>query len=156
MIELELSIQLLTGLATAVYVFVVLGTGSVGPAAATAGMVGLTPLLSWIIVPEFLGFADVGLPVAVRRPAVLLVGVAILLRYLPLRTSRFSETGLRVAGISAAVLFWGGVALSSANWIVALGAALPAIAGAMAVTRPAGASSDGAQPQAPGRTDSEQ
>lgn len=155
MIELELSVQLLTGLSTAVYAFVVAGTSTMTPVRATAGIIGLAPLLSWIVVPPFLGVADLSLPLVARRPAVLLVGIAILLRYLPLRTGRMGAGGTRAAAVAGALLFWAGVSLSAANWIVAVATLLPAAVSAAAPIRKAAESSDEARRPNRDHTDSE-
>jgi hypothetical protein len=146
-IELELSVQLLTGLATAVFTFVVVITAAVSPARAAVGLVGLAPLAAWILLPEFLQIGAIDLPIRIRRPAVLLVAVAILLRYIPLRARRFAAGAVRATAIAAAVTFWAGVGLSSANWIVAVAALLPAFASALSATPRVAASSDATPPQ---------
>jgi hypothetical protein len=144
MIDLELSIRLLIALASAVFAGVVVVTREASGARLAAAAVGLAPLIAWIVAPQFLSVAELSLPVAVRRPAVLLVGVAILLRYLPLRTDRHGGRGTRLAPVAAAILFWTGVAVTSANWIVAVGALLPATASLTWTRATSGASSDAA------------
>ena len=153
MIELELSVRLLAGLATAVFAFVVIVTAIVSPVRAAAGLVGLTPLIGWILVPEFLQAGTISLPIVIRRPAVLLIAVAILLRYIPLRSRHFTTAAIRATAVAAAGLFWLGIALSAANWIVALSALLPAFASAFSSTQRAAVSSYVTRPHSSNQSD---
>jgi hypothetical protein len=131
-IELETSIRLMIGLATALFAVVTVLFSRLSTVHTAVGAVGLAPLLLWIAAPEFLNAAQIEVPVTWARPAVLLVGAAIVVRYLATRTGRAGRGARRGLGIASAVLFWTGVALTTGNWIVVVSVTIPAtIAGAV-------------------------
>ena len=128
MIDPELSLTVLTGLAAAVYAFVVVVTTTVPPIRLAVGAVGFGPFVWWVFGPHFFDFAEIALPPGIRRPALVLIGLAIATRYASVRSNRVGARGLRIAAVTAAALFWVGVGVSTANLLLAATALLPAFA----------------------------
>ncbi|MFW6212503.1 MAG: hypothetical protein ACOC8L_06355 [Spirochaetota bacterium] len=133
MIELETSIRLMIGLATALFAVVTVLFSRVSSTHAAIGAVGLAPLLVWIAAPEFLAVAQLEVPLYWARPAVLLVGAAIVFRYLATRSGGARRGARRGLGVASGVLLWVGAAVTTGNWIVAVSVILPAIVAAVVI-----------------------
>jgi hypothetical protein len=121
------------GLAAAVFAVVTVLFSRVSTIHAAVGTVGLAPLLVWIVAPGFLSAAQVEVPIAWARPAVLLVGAAIVARYVATRSGRAGKGARRGLGIASGVLFWAGAAVTTGNWIVVVSVTIPAIIAAVVI-----------------------
>ncbi len=134
MIDTTTSVQLLAGLAIVVYALVTVVLTRITTRAGTLAAIGLAPGVIWVIAPDALAAGSMDLPFPVRRLALLLIGVAVAVRYLSARTDQPAGTR-RVAGIVSAICFWSGVSVTSGNWLVSIGALVSAAVFATSIGR---------------------
>ena len=125
--DLATSVALLLGVSVVLYFILTVVFTRITTRTYLLAAAGLVPLLVWVIAPYAVSAGDLGVSLAVRRPALLLMAGAVGLRYVAIRTDR-SDRIRSVAGTSSAGLFWLGAAIAASNWIVALGALVSAAA----------------------------
>lgn len=150
MIDTTTSVTLLAGLSIVAYALVTIVLTRITTRAGALAAIGLAPAVVWVIAPEALAAGSIDLPFTVRRPAILLIGAALAVRYLSARTDQPAMTG-RIAGIASAICFWSGLSVTSGNWLVSVGALVAAVVFATAIPRHRDEITSAASGDAPGR-----
>lgn len=151
MIATATSVRLLLALTLLVYGFLVAMSNRPGSRAIAVSLVGLAPLAVWVVAPQLMETGALGIPLAVRRPALLAGAVAIGLRYAAVRSQNRPARQRRALTAVSLIVLFAGLVVGSGNWLASAPALLP-LAALWRVT-PSEASAREAREQPPHQQD---